>query len=161
VREVISTWHLSRRKEGRKIMNETHLADPAEDPYELPPCGMPQAHGNGCCTCEPDDDGWPGGGEEDDEAYLLWLEQQEHRCHATMIMGPRDDPYITQCHITDPGHYPATRHQAPHPMGERDDGVMVTWRGGGSAGGDALPYRDVQEGSWEPVLLAQGWQYGN
>ena len=163
-------------------MHETHMTDPAEDPYDstdpdnpawgdcswrqnppddsLPPCATPQAHENGCCTCEPGDDGWPGG-EEDNEAYLIWLEQQEHRCPATMIMGPRDDPYVTQCHITGKWHYPATSHQAPHPMGERDDGVMVTWRGGGSAGGDALPYRNVQEGSWEPVLLAQGWVRGS
>jgi hypothetical protein len=74
----------------------------------------------------------PGGGE---------LEPEEHapdECGADLTVGPAHDPYGTSCDQP-PGHYPATDHAGPHPMGTQA-GDRVTWRGGGTCAGDRLAH---------------------
>jgi len=58
-------------------------------------------------------------------------------CHAHFQTGGHD-PYGTGCDLP-PGH--AGKHRGRDPFG--GDG-FVEWSGGGSAGGDALPFRDVE-----------------
>jgi hypothetical protein len=58
-------------------------------------------------------------------------------CRATFVTGGRD-PYGTECDL-DPGHPGA--HCGDDPLG--GDG-RVEWAGGGSAGGDPLPYSNVR-----------------
>jgi hypothetical protein len=58
-------------------------------------------------------------------------------CSATFITGGHD-PYATGCDRTR-GH--TALHRGADPFG--GDG-FVEWSGGGHAGGDRLPYRDVR-----------------
>jgi len=58
-------------------------------------------------------------------------------CSATFSTGGFD-PYGTVCQLQ-PGH--TGKHRGTDPFG---GGGFVEWRGGGSAGGDPLPYRDVE-----------------
>lgn len=59
-------------------------------------------------------------------------------CGAEYVTGG-SDPYATECDLT--GHSPTTPHAGDDPFGGSG---RVEWRGGGSAGGDAIPYRDVR-----------------
>jgi hypothetical protein len=58
-------------------------------------------------------------------------------CGATYVTAGRD-PYGTECDLI-PGH--TGLHGGADPFG--GDG-RVEWSGGGSAGGDPLPYRNVR-----------------
>lgn len=58
-------------------------------------------------------------------------------CGASYVTGGHD-PYGTECDLA-PGH--PGPHVGADPFG--GDG-RVQWSGGGSAGGDRLPYRDVR-----------------
>lgn len=58
-------------------------------------------------------------------------------CGAVYVTGG-SDPYSTECDLI-PGH--TGRHGGADPLGGAG---RVEWSGGGSAGGDPLPYRDVR-----------------
>jgi hypothetical protein len=58
-------------------------------------------------------------------------------CAAAYVTGGHD-PSSTECDLS-PGH--TGPHRGANPLG--DDG-HVEWSGGGSAGGDPLPYRNVR-----------------
>jgi hypothetical protein len=61
-------------------------------------------------------------------------------CGAAYTTGGHD-PYGTECDL-------AAGHDGPHWGDDPYDGQgRVEWSGGGSAGGDPLPYRDVR---WTP-----------
>lgn len=75
--------------------------------------------------CDPTD----GQGEDDHES---------DECGADLVIGAAHDPYGTSCDQPI-GHYPATEHAGPHPMG-MSRGDRITWTGGGTCAGDALPF---------------------
>jgi len=102
-------------------MNHEHICDNASDSTDFI-----------CADPSHDDDGWPA-----DPAYDAHLAELEKLCGATFTTGGHD-PYSTECEL-ERGHYPASAHVGDNPLG---DG-KVSWRGGGSAGGDALPYTQV------------------
>jgi hypothetical protein len=78
--------------------------------------------------------------EDDDPAYAAYLAEQERYCGATFVTRG-SDPYATSCDQPR-GHYPATAHDADSPF--EGDTHRVTWMGGGSCAGDALPYTHVE-----------------
>lgn len=75
----------------------------------------------------------------DEAGHAAMAQHYAETCGAEYVTGG-SDPYSTDCDQT-PGHSPTTPHAADDPMG---GGGRIEWRGGGSAGGDALPYRDVR-----------------
>jgi hypothetical protein len=74
----------------------------------------------------------------DDPDYDAWIAEQERRCGAAFATAGYD-PYSSTCNL-DSGH--AGQHEGDNPLG--DDGDLIRWSGGGLAGGDPLPYRDVE-----------------
>jgi hypothetical protein len=67
-----------------------------------------------------------------------FLEMFDRQCGASYTTGGHD-PYGTDCDQPI-GHYPATDHEGDDPFGGSG---RVSWRGGGSCAGDALPFTDV------------------
>lgn len=74
--------------------------------------------------------------------------QEREVCGASFVTGG-DDPYATECDLAPHGE--ETPHRGHDPFGSEHWAGMVEWRGGGSAGGDRLPYRDVRWLSPEQV----------
>ena len=105
---------------GEQLTLSVPLADDAEpfaDPY-VDQC-MRGGCGQDCASCQQY-------GDDSDE------------CGAELTIGPAHDPYGTSCDQPI-GHYPATDHAGPHPMGMQR-GDRITWTGGGTCAGDALPF---------------------
>jgi hypothetical protein len=73
-----------------------------------------------------------------EEHYYDSEDEGDDTCSARWVSGG-SDPYATECEDTQ-GHYPETDHIGPNPYGVG----KVSWRGGGSCAGDALPYQKVQ-----------------
>jgi hypothetical protein len=67
-----------------------------------------------------------------------FMEIFDRECGADYTTGG-NDPSGTYCD-RNRGHYPGSDHEGPDPFG--GDG-RVSWRGGGSCAGDALPFSEV------------------
>jgi hypothetical protein len=65
-------------------------------------------------------------------------DERNSECGATWVSRGLD-PYGTECDLKK-GHYPGSDHRGLNPYGVG----FLTWRGGGSCAGDALPYEKVQ-----------------
>lgn len=64
-------------------------------------------------------------------------------CGRSIRMGSQHDPYGTECDLQ-LGH--EGEHEGPHPLLEDE---RISWTGGGSAAGDALPYHIAKIDKYE------------
>jgi hypothetical protein len=78
--------------------------------------------------------------EGENDPYDDETNEPDRTCGVSFITGPREDPYGTNCDRP-AGHYPTTKHEGDDPFGGAG---RVRWTGGGSAGGDPLPYSNVE-----------------